>query len=90
MYIEFVILSKITMNGEDSLSTEDVLKAILDSDITPRLSVRTPNGSVTVYTLGEISATERKQLDDYAKKAYPNATLISNSTAKYNCHSYEQ
>ena len=39
MYIEFVILSKITMNGEDSLSTEDVLKAILDSDITPRLSV---------------------------------------------------
>ncbi|HIS61749.1 MAG TPA: hypothetical protein IAC14_05810 [Candidatus Scybalomonas excrementigallinarum] len=62
---------------------------ILDSDITPRLSVRTPNGSsVTVYTLGEISATERKQLDDYAKKAYPNATLISNSTAKYNCHSY--
>ena len=45
---------------------------------------------IVFLQMGEISATERKQLDDYAKKAYPNATLISNSTAKYNCHSYEQ
>lgn len=53
-------------------------------------TVKTPKGtSVPVIIRGEeLTSTQRTQLNNSYTKAYPNATFVSTSTSKYNCHSY--
>lgn len=53
-------------------------------------SVKTPKGTtVPVIIRGEeLSSTQRTQLNTSYINAYPNATFVSTSTSKYNCHSY--
>jgi len=44
---------------------------------------------VTVYAYGEqLSPEEIKYKNELALSLYPNATLLSDSTSNYNCHSY--
>jgi len=54
------------------------------------LPVLTPNGTY-IYPLradNDYTSTEKTALNNQYISAYPNATYISTSTAKYNCHSY--
>ncbi len=53
-------------------------------------TVYTPNGSaVSAYLKTyELSWWEKSSLDSDAQAGYPNATLLRNSSRKYNCHSY--
>lgn len=52
--------------------------------------VTTPKGSkVEVLVLGEqLSYTRKGQINEYFAKEFPYATLISEPTTNYNCHSY--
>lgn len=54
------------------------------------LPVITPNGTY-IYPLrayNDFTLTEKTALNNQYINAYPNATFIFTSTAKYNCHSY--
>ena len=52
-------------------------------------TVYTPNGSpVTVLVLAEMSQSQISATNAQAAAAFPNATIISNSSSKYNCHAY--
>ncbi|WP_334072558.1 MULTISPECIES: hypothetical protein [Paenibacillus] len=53
-------------------------------------TVKTPRGtSVPVIIRGEeLTLTQKAQLNNSYKQAYPNATFVSSSTSNYNCHSY--
>lgn len=56
----------------------------------PTATVKTPKGSsVTVYKLTAApSGYSMNKINNSLIKAYPKATFVSNSSYKYNCHSY--
>ncbi len=52
-------------------------------------TVYTPNGTaVSVLIRTEMTSAEISSMNSYWTGAYPNATYISTSTNRYNCHSY--
>ena len=52
-------------------------------------TIYTPNGSsIEVMYLTEMSADEISNNNYYYRQLFPNATLIGNTSATYNCHSY--
>ncbi|MFD1616358.1 T9SS type A sorting domain-containing protein [Gelatiniphilus marinus] len=51
--------------------------------------VYTPNGTaVTVYNFTEFTQSHIAYLNNQAAALYPNATIISDASNKYNCHAY--
>lgn len=53
-------------------------------------TVKTPKGSSVAVKkyLEDLTAQEKAQQNAFFKNLYPNATYVSTSTNKYNCHSY--
>ena len=49
----------------------------------------TPNGSqVYAFQRAEMSASDITYYTNFAAGAYPQATVLSNASTQYNCHSY--
>lgn len=98
------IESEISTKAVTSESLDDLTLILLTSDETLKLAVTdeeklttlttytvtTPNGSaVTVLRRGELlTSSQKTQLNNDVKSAYPQATYVSTSTTNYNCHSY--
>lgn len=52
--------------------------------------VYTPNHTEVraLWVSGDLTSAQKTSFNNEIKKNYPNATMISGSTAHYNCHSY--
>lgn len=58
-------------------------------DMVPAATVYTPNGTaVTVVVRSELTQAQITANNNYVANNYPNADRMSNSSRKYNCHSY--
>ncbi len=53
-------------------------------------TMTTPNGNLVLVSnvTGELIQVYLDAFDSYSATSYPNAIMLDNSTAKYNCHSY--
>lgn len=78
--------TSLTLRGiRTYLLTQDELQSSVNATST----VYTPKGSaVTVYTYSELSQAEINRLNNSARTSYPNAQFVSNSSRRYNCHSF--
>ena len=87
------MVSKVLLNSK-KIFNESFLEeefSIITMSLTYPISgsVYTPNGSeVDVFEREEMSATLISIYNEYFIDTYPNATYVSTSTNKYNCHSY--
>lgn len=97
---EFANNSYLQMSGKILLSNQSISDTISKNEILLKsqfvqltayyTTVTTPNGSsVTVIVFGELYSDDYyEQLNEAVIIAYPNATYVSTSTSRYNCHSY--
>ncbi len=85
-----MVLDKIELyllSSSDNTSREPLLRTTI---VYTNVTVYTPKGTAVaaLYATNDYTSTEKTAINNAAMSSYPNATFISTSTAKYNCHSY--
>lgn len=74
-----------TINNLDLSPISDNTKVVARDTFA---TVKTPNGSSVEVIKRTFSASESASAYNYTVTNYPNATIVSNATTNYNCHSY--
>jgi hypothetical protein len=74
--------------NESSLG--DFTIAIVEGPQDYNSTVKTPNGTSVpvIVRTWELTAAQITANNNYVRTAYPNAAIVSNSSRRYNCHSY--